>query len=344
MALKKSFTEKVSKTVIVNFEPSKKGGSKSVTVEIPVEINLEFDSQPFTQSVKECEENIISLTNAVNETEKAEVKAREDSSMAVAKSILDGFFGYIRSEISQQAQELKQNADSMHIVLNELMKKCSSLKDQMSKDFKRISDRYIKIFQDLNKELSFRIFELNKPAFTFEKETNNHKSRVLNTDLINTVGVFGTECGSMLSRLSVSIAKKRAHETIIKSKSFLLNQKSNSAQISNSLIDEEREGKLYVPALFIETTDDKGFLERRLFSQELLTQDTTTHIWSNLLNSVSSTENSWSEISPYQLEELKQEFLEQLEKRIPYSNTANSRIKETLLNIADFGKIKILRN
>jgi len=177
MSYTRRYSETVSKTVSVSYPSSQEGGSTSVTVDIPVDVNIHVDTSPFDRSVENCGENVNILTAAVVATESAEIASREFNSRKVANTILGGFFSYIRSEISQQVAELSQNIDADFMHLKELAKSCLAKKKQMEGDYNRISSRYVKIFGDLNNELTNRIYELDKPAFVFKKETDHQKIR-----------------------------------------------------------------------------------------------------------------------------------------------------------------------
>jgi hypothetical protein len=120
MGFVQNYKETISKTVTINYDASSKGGTKTVRVDIPVEINLHFDTDPFDESVRSCEHDVNMLTQAVVATEDSEVKSKERNSSRVAGSIINGFFSYIRSEISQQVTELVQSAESKQIALKGL--------------------------------------------------------------------------------------------------------------------------------------------------------------------------------------------------------------------------------
>ncbi|GAB1472901.1 hypothetical protein MASR2M69_03420 [Bacteroidota bacterium] len=342
MGFSRSYKEVVSQTISVPYEASGKGGTKTVKVDIPVEINLHFDTEPFSESVKECEDTVSKLTEAVTATEAIEVKTRQDNSFRVADSIINGFFSYIRSEISQQLTEIAQAAETKQIVLKELMKRCVSLREQMNRDFQRISDRYVKIFQDLNKELSYRIFELNKSIFKYESETNNHKVRVLNNDLINIIAVFGIDCCNLLSRISSSVTKKRAYDTITKAKFFVLHQKRFNRTIQEALLNEELSGSVYSPVCFLETCSYSNQFERKLFAPEGIGRESGDMIWSDLIERISSSGSKWKKIDENEAEILKGVFYRELEKRERPFDQNSDRVKEMIKKIARFDTIYVM--
>ena len=342
MGFSKSYKETVSKTVTVPFEASNKGGTKSVTVDIPVEINLHFNTDPFSESVKSCENDITLLTAAVVATEEVEVRKKGESSLRVADSIVNGFFSYIRSEISQQVTELVQVAESKQIVLRELIKRSASVKNQMGKDYNRISSRYMKIFLDLNKELSYRIYELNKYVFNFESDTNNHKVRALSSDLISIIAIFGAECGNLISKISSSVTKKRAYDTITKAKNFILTQKRLYNAIQTGIINENKSGEVVVPVCFIESYSNVHSYDRRVYPQEYLTKMGGTEVWNDIIMQISSEDIKWEPISPQDKSNINLYFEYELEKRIKQGDPHSFRVRETIRKIANLDSIYVM--
>ncbi len=342
MGFLKSYKETVSKTVTVPYEASNKGGTKSVTVDIPVEINLHFNTDPFSESVKSCENDITLLTEAVTATEQVEVRIKQENSLKVADSIVNGFFSYIRSEISQQVAELVQVAESKQIVLKELIKRSSSVKTQMERDYNRISSRYMKVFQDLNKELSYRVYELNKYVFSFEAETNNHKVRALSSDLINIIAVFGAECSNLISKISSSVTKKRAYDTITKAKNFILNQKRLYNTIQDSIVNEERSGDVVVPICFIESYSNANSYERKIYPQEYLAQKGGDEVWSDIIMQISSEDIKWEPISQEDKNNIALYFEYELEKRVKQGDSYSFRVRDMIRKIANLESICVV--
>jgi len=264
----------VSKNVHYNYPASENGGSDSVYVEIeaevPVDINIHVDTSPFDRSVEHCGNNVNLLTGAVVATEVAEIASIKKNSKKVANTIIDGFFGYIRSEISQQISELTQNIGAQLMHLKELMQSCRSKKIQMEGDYHRISGRYVKIFEDLNMELSNRIFELDKPAFIFKKETDNQKIRTSDNDMVSTVAIFGTDSSDLQSKIGASIAKKRALDTLNKAKLFLWQQKKLNTTIQQSMLNESKSGSIFAPVCFLETKNTSSQIDKKVFTTDYL--------------------------------------------------------------------------
>jgi len=327
----------------VSYEPSRKGGTKLVYVNIPVQINIEVDTDQFESSVRVCERNVDLLTAAVVATEAAEVESRERNSIKIADSIINGFFSYIRSEISQQVSELSQKAESQLMLLRELMKSALSKKGQMEQDFLRISGRYRKIFEDLDRELSNRIFAIDKPAFKFKTETDNHILRTLNNDLIGTISVFGGENSNLIANLSTSVTKKRTMDTIDKAKLFLMHQKRFAASIQDCMLNEYKDGTIYYPVCYMESSNIRRQTDKNLYVSDFLEGLEESIPQDDLFQRFSSDESKWEKMSKEEENYLRLYFDSELGKKY-YSHYEHSvRVRDTVLKMADLSSINVIR-
>ncbi len=342
MSYTRSYRETVSSTITISYPRSERGGSVSETVNIPVEVNIRVDTNPFDKSVQHCGANVNLLTAAVVATEAAEIVSKEKNSKKVADSIIGGFFSYIRSEISQQVAELSLNIESQMMHLNELAQSCKAKKDQMEVDFNRIASRYLKIFEDLNHELSNRIFNLDKPAFVFKKETDSSNLRTVGNDLINTVAIFGIESSDLESKICTSIAKKRAYDTITKSKMFLWQQKKLSATISKSAINESVAGSIFVPICFIETSNSGNQIDKAIYSTENLSVLSDKKQKNELIEKFSSNSTKWGNFDKEDQKNVSLYFNTELNTWLAANDQHTGRVREMIQRIAKIPSIKTI--
>ena len=260
-----SYTKTIRKTVripysgSVSYGPSQSGGSVSYsgTVTEEIEVNVEVDTEPFEESIYNCNQSIGGLTGAVVATEAAQIASINANAKKVSGAIVKGFFSTIRSEITQQIAELKSQVDATLIHLRGLAQRCVEKQKQMERDYNSIAKRYLKTFEDLNNELSNRIYELNKPAFVFSKQSNQQNNRAYENDLVSTVAVFGKEGAELEAKISASIVKKRALDTIEKANTFLLKQKQLEELINRNMLKESKNATAYAPICFIEMENEQ---------------------------------------------------------------------------------------
>lgn len=347
MSYTRRYNETVSKvvstTVRYNYPASQNGGSDSTYVEIeaqiPVEVNIHVDTNPFDNSVQHCSANVNLLTAAVVATESAEIMSREMNSKKVADTVISGFFSYVRSEISQQIAELSQNIEAQLMHLKELAQSCYSKKKQLEGDYNRISSRYVKIFNDLNNELSNRIYELDKPAFVFKKETDNQKIRTSNNDLVNTVSIFGTESSGLQSNICASIAKKRALDTLKKAKLFLWQQKYLNATIQQSMLNENICSTIFTPICFLETNNHDNQFDKDVFSTEYLPILKTSSKKKELIEQFSSNSLSLGKLSQGDLKNISLYFNAELNNKSLGNDQHSVRVRQMIQKIANFNLI-----
>lgn len=319
-------------------------GSKNIDIEakIPITVEIEVDTRPFDASVVDCSGNVGLLTGAVVATEAAQILSINKNSKKVANSIVTGFFSYIKSEISQQISELSQNIDAQLMHVKELAQACVAKKIQMEGDFNRISSRYTKIFDDLNNELSNRIQELDKPTFVFKKETDTQNERTTENDLVNIAAISGGEFGNLQAKISTSIAKKRALDTLIQAKVFLMQQKVVNNTIQKCMLNDSLNAQNFSPICFIETKCEKEEVSKDLFTPTFLNSLNDITKKNEIIERFSDATNSWSDIPKEYSDSLNLYFSAEINSKCSSADDHAIRVKEMIQKIANIGSMKVI--
>lgn len=276
MSYRRSFSRRVSVpysgSVSYHYPASQSGGSGTAhysgTAYEDVTVNVYVDTEPFDESVGNTNDKVNLLTGAVVATEAAEIAAIELGSKKIAKSIVSGFFGLIRSDISQQVMELTKSIESTLLHLKELGKRCTDKQRQMEVDYNRLANNYMKIFGDLNSELEHRIRELDKPAFVFRKDCVEQTDRMVSNDSISTVTVSASEESALRAQIQASFVKKRAMDTIATANRYLLKQKATADTIDMSMLDSHAEGDRFVPVCYVETVSENNLRNRSVYQPQ----------------------------------------------------------------------------
>ena len=350
MSYNRSYSESIivrgSKSESFSYPSSERGGSMTVTIDyeehVPVDVNIHVDTNPFDRSINNCNTNVNLLTGAVIASEAAQIASIDHNSQKVGSTIVSGFFSYIRSEISQQISELTQNIDAQLMHLKELAISCSGKKKQMEGDYTRISGRYVKIFEDLNNELSNRIVQLDKPTFVFKEETDQQKIRATKNDLVSTVTVFGSDSGDLQCKIGASIAKKRALDTINKAKIFLWQQQKLNTTIQQSMLKENVACTVYSPVCFVETKADKNQLNQHLYSPEYLPVIQENECKNILLEKFTANSSKWRKVPTEYNESLKLYFNTELNSTYSSNDQRSLRVREMIQRIARLGSVEII--
>jgi hypothetical protein len=258
MSYKQSFHESitVSGSKTVSYPKSDSGGSMTVhySESVPVNVTIYVETEPFDNSVTRVNQNLDILTGSVVTMNAAQVAAIRKTAEEVSNSLIDGFFGTINQELTQQLQQLDSAIKAGFGLLNEQGKAVSAQKDTMETDYNRISSRYVALFQDLDNECYKRIYALDKSAFMLsdtlkkfliEANTNAGAKNLLCTDEDSaSKGVLLT------SRL------KRIMLVVFKTLSGYVTQEERMAALINSFLSDrsvEKNETMYIPVIWTES-------------------------------------------------------------------------------------------
>lgn len=342
MSYRRSFNKEIdvyySGSVNYSYPPSKSGGSGiarySGTAYENVQVNIDVETTPFDNSVAQCNNSVNILTGAVVATEAAQIASINSNAKKVGSTIVEGFFKTIRSEISQQISELSSRVDATLMHLHEMAKRCVEKQKQMESDYNGMSSRYLKIFGDLNNELSNRIYELDKPAFVFKKQSDSQNNRTSKNDLVSTVAVFGAEGGDLQARIGASIAKKRALDAIGKANSFLMKQKRLNDTINQSMLKDSIAAIQYSPICFIETQNEKSQIEKNVYQAEFLPKMQANELIADFQG------KNWSSFSKESSNQIGRYFNAEVTSRYSDADTHTSRVREIIIKMLNFNQIK----
>jgi hypothetical protein len=295
---------------------------------------IEVDTRPFDHSVGNCNSSVTTLTGAVIATEAAQVASITINSQKVAGTIVDGFFGYIRSEISQQIAELSQKIDAYLGDLREKAKMCTAKQTKMETDYHRISSRYLKIFDDLNNELKNRIYELNKSAFEFKNNLDHHADRTTGNDVVSTVTVFGLESGTLQAKISASIVKKRALNAIRQANIFLWKQKKLDTTIKQSMLNENISTIKFLPVCFMETNNEQSQIGKNIYQSGFLPN-------SNVNRMIEKFQSlRWKDTTKENKDIIQRYFNSELSNAYSTDNSHNNRVREMIVGFFDENSMK----
>ncbi len=344
MSYRRSFTKRIavhySGTASTTVSVSVDGKSVSKHVSIPysgveyedVTVNVNVDTDPFDNSIGNCNNQVGILTGAVVATEQAQVVAIEENAMKVGKTIIDGFFNTVRSDISQQIVELKNGIDALLLHLNELAKRCVAKQHQMETDYNRLSTRYLKIFEDLNGELENRIYEIDKPVFVFKRSSDKSSYRALSNDSVGVATVFNAENSKLQATISASVAKKKALDTLKITNSFLNKQKQTEVVLQHCILNIPNSAIYYTPVCYIETHYESERIDKNIYRPGMVTQATDNELIETIKG---------LEMPAQSKESIKIHFNQELNSRYSSSNSHDERVREYITTL--FNKNTILQ-
>ena len=250
----------------VSYGASQSGGTVSYSGQahysgdVPITYTIYVDTEPFDESVYNCNERMNRLGGAVvamNGAQCAEIaKTAED----VSNHIVNGFFGVVRSEISQDSARLKNIIISQMALLKDFSERISQQKETMSTDYNRISSRYVKIFKELDEECRKRILALNQKAFEISSEITDRQLRVPGLAIGGFVTSANEGCISS-DRIVLSNLKSNTRDVIgdlLENVSKDLRFSRNTKRVTYERTCPEDGETVFVPVIFSQIEDPDG--------------------------------------------------------------------------------------
>ena len=268
MSYRRSYTGYVHYSGTVSYPASQNGGSVSYSGSEPVYITIDVDTNAFDASVGHCNNAVNALTGAVVATEAAQVESKRQASKQIASTIVKGFFDYVGADLSQKIKELSSKCESLFIALMGHKDNCLSKSKQMQDDYNRISKRYSKIFEDLDKETVSRIEVLDKPTFQFAESAQNLVDRNSNTELLGISTISANENIKLETVLSCSHVKQQASVLLDKANCYLQGTYRLANSVRDMLDDSQAENDILLPVMFVESVKNIESKETRIIGTD----------------------------------------------------------------------------
>ncbi|MDR3765167.1 MAG: hypothetical protein P4M01_13850 [Acidobacteriota bacterium] len=220
-----------------SYPASQSGGS--MTVNIPysqqVLINLLVDTDPFDASVDQLDDHLYGLAGSVVAAEAAQIAARQESATNIAQSVKRGFFTLIRSEISQQTVGLRSRIESLLLKLRDMREACLRIKQNMQADYSRITERYVKVFDELDRELQKRVASIDRSSMTVRSGmhpvVHGHSTRQLCTEAT----VTSSESGSAQSQMLAGAIRAQSQALLLAATAYMGQEQRLSKVIGEML-------------------------------------------------------------------------------------------------------------
>lgn len=257
-----------------SYPASQSGGSRSVTLHYSgtardlVNVNIHVDTTPFDSSVNNCNSNVNTLTASVGAMNAAQCQAIAKSADAVSSSIINGFFQSVRTDLEAQKVELQQVIQARLLLLRQQKQALAEITAGMEKDYERIAGKYVKIFNDLNKELGVRIRQVDAPVFKVTDMVGEQNDRMMRSSLVSSAAVVASEAATLSSQIEAASVKRRASEAMGRAQKFLLQKGRSDANISAALHSENADATIFSTVCFFEAKGDDGKPKLRCYMPE----------------------------------------------------------------------------
>jgi hypothetical protein len=252
MSYTRNYTKRIVLSGYVTYPASEDGGSMPVTLEDIAEINVTVMDEDFNQSVLACNAGLGLVGAGITAAKLAQIQSRKESSKAIATTLVKGFYNNSRVELSQSLMDNNSRFTSAQAKLMQYQSQLDDLKSRMDHDYHMIASRYLKTFDEMDKELSQQLEELNGACFRFSriiKEQQKH-----HTISVGKSFVFSQEIQPMQIALGIASLKRKALEAIRQCSSMLRNHQILKRRMEDIVTDAPPEKKTwYIPVLLMDT-------------------------------------------------------------------------------------------
>ena len=218
--------------------------------------DIVVDTSEMADSLDSVSSDVRSTSLAVLAMQQEVCEIERQSAAQIRENVNVGFFSLQHSQISQKKVMARSQAEACLLGLKQSAQALYRIKNQMTRDYQRITSRYTKLFKCLNDALKTRIYAIDKPASTVsDKEYMTISRRITNCG--GPLAVVQNELLNSQIQLTVSRCKKHCLSLIDKAKTFVTYNNELQSVISGISKDEAVYTTVtkYMPVLFIASTD-----------------------------------------------------------------------------------------
>ncbi|MCL2443471.1 MAG: hypothetical protein FWD13_08425 [Treponema sp.] len=339
-------TVEYSGSVSYSYGPSQSGGSGTAyySGSVPVDVTINVDTVPFDNSVGRFNTSIVALGGSVAAMQAAQCAAIRKTADEVSASLINGFFGTINTELSQQLQALDSAIKAGFGLIQDQGKAVGVKKDNMEVDYNRISSRYVKLFSDLDEECYRRIITLDRPSFNIsqkvQKELINESSS--DASAMNLLGIDETASSKMFVFVS-SLNRKTLD--ILKTLNSYINQESDIKSLIDSFLfneDIDERKPVCIPVIWSESDMlESQDVSRDCFIPNNIDQQGKQQITEKVNNVCSGGDQAkWKPAEQSERETLNREFNLLAETQFASSeDEAQQRVYKTMMSLWQNAKI-----
>ena len=215
-----------------------------------------IESAPLARQVDKISVAVAATTATVGNMEERLCEAERDAADNITTNVNRGFHALIASQIRQKMVQSQSVAEAQLLSLRQSAASLMRIKKQMEADFQRISQRYSKLFEQLDNALRSRVYALDRPAAEIsgaDYETINR--RVLTSGA--PVAIAQQEMTTIESELAAVRCKRNCTNVLDGMKTLI----SRGIELSNALEavkwekSEESPKTHFVPVVVSEATN-----------------------------------------------------------------------------------------
>ncbi len=289
-------------------------------------IPCSIDTSPMAAEIQSVSHHLQGTTAAVITMQGAVIAAENSSANKVCRNVNRGFFTLMQSQISQKIANKQSRVEALLMKLAHQKRLLLGIKNTMEREYGRISERYLKVFTSINKNLEQSVRQLDQPVFEF---VTKHMATLSNRMymLPSWVVLSQNEGVSQSQQVLVSKIKRNAQQALSESTDFLSQiadqcVTTRKVLVSNPYGNENR--VCLIPIIVFETISDTSVVSKtNIYMPSNLTPQYVNQI-DNTLNEPKSL--SWSRGGK------PEQVTEEFGKMVDNSNLS-TRIKSTIMKM-----------
>jgi len=267
MSYRKSYRKSISLSgsVNVSYPASERGGSTTAHWQHtePISIDILVDTSPFDSSVQNCSGHVLALVAAVGVMNTAQCAVIQQGAAQVSASLQKGFFGTIKTELTAQMADLKNQFEAKLGLMVQLARSSRSGLERMERDFQRIVSRYQELFRNLDEECRHRVLELDRPSFRLADDVVGTLLKQRRLTLGATSLTLSREVGKTQALLVVSRIRRKALDMLESAKLHLVQEKAVGKSLQEILLSQSVDARqaLRLPVLVMVADSEGGTRE-----------------------------------------------------------------------------------
>jgi len=340
-----------SGSVSYSYPASQSGGSGTAhySGSIPINVTIKVNTEPFDGSIDIFKTSINLLRDSVAAMHAAQCAAIQNTAKEVSTSLIDGFFGTINSELSQQLQSLDSAIKAGFGLIQQQGKAVTDKKDVMESDYNRISSRYINLFTDLDNECYKRIFTLDKQSFNLSEKVQKEllSESPCNVAAMNLLGIEEVSLSKM--HIFISSLNRKSLDVIKTLYDYITQELKINLLINSFLLNEKTDEKISLcfPVVWTESdiTDDQGYNHECFFTECIEQQGKQAIIEKVNKFCANDSDSRWIHIIESEKESLNREINILAESCfLNTDNETEQRIYKTMMSLWQNTELFILKN
>jgi hypothetical protein len=266
----------------------------------------------------------------------AQCAAIQQTASEISTSLINGFFGTINTELSQQLQALDSAIKAGFGLIQQQGKAVTDKKSVMEGYFNRISSRYMKLFADLDNECYKRIYALDKQSFTLSEKVQKELLNESSSDAaaMNLLGI--EELSSSKTLVFASSLNRKALE-VLKTLHDYITQEFKINSLIETFLFSEKTGEplsISIPVIWSESDmPENGTINHECFISDQIDQEKKQIIMERVNMFCSGASSVWNILEETKKETLNREFNTLAESYFSGAGEEAERVYRTMLSL-----------